>query len=303
MTTIWLGVMRYGPFAPCTFQFGKYEALTWIGVPTRSTSKEIVSVVATMLVTLASGTAGVETLGSGGGAVLPVSWVTMLVSVDQPVVPVRHVDVDALPVRGTRRRERHLPTGGVEVPRNAWLHRRLRLVLDVPDDGLVAQGRDEVAVGDLEDVPRAGHRHLGQGGHLLGLVDGAGGVGQVVLHAQELEVRDAAGDVETRVGQAAHRVARRRRELGGVDEVVGRRRRRLEVEALHRADAAVGPVRQEHQGHRRAVLAFAGVVRLPHGPTAAVLRDRRPAWPWSRRCRGSRRRGSSNRRSASVRPS
>jgi hypothetical protein len=49
-----------------------------------------------------------------------------------------------------------------------------------------------------------------------------------------------------------------------------RGRRRLEVEALHRADAAVGPVRQQHEGHRRAVPVELLLV-LPEGAPAAAL--------------------------------
>ena len=38
-----LGVTLYGPSAPLTLQFGKYETLTRTGTPTRSTSNEIES--------------------------------------------------------------------------------------------------------------------------------------------------------------------------------------------------------------------------------------------------------------------
>ena len=37
------GVARYGPSAPSTFQFGKYDAFTSTGSPTRSTWNEIES--------------------------------------------------------------------------------------------------------------------------------------------------------------------------------------------------------------------------------------------------------------------
>src|SRR5581483_1309955 len=50
-----LGVTRYGPCAPSTFQFGKYEDFTRIGVPVRSTSKSIVSNPVRTFVTVACG--------------------------------------------------------------------------------------------------------------------------------------------------------------------------------------------------------------------------------------------------------
>src|SRR3954452_18365625 len=51
MTTIRLGLTRYGPSAPDTCQFGKYEALTRTGTPVSLTSKDIVSVPLSMLLT------------------------------------------------------------------------------------------------------------------------------------------------------------------------------------------------------------------------------------------------------------
>ena len=54
------------------------------------------------------------------------------------------------------------------------------------------------------------------------------------------------------------------------EEVVRRGGRRLEVEALHRADAPVGEVRQQHRRHRRAV-GLEPVAVLPEGPAAAVV--------------------------------
>ena len=52
----------------------------------------------------------------------------------------------------------------------------------------------------------------------------------------------------------------------GREEVVGRGARRLEEQALLAGDAAVGPVRQQHEGHRGAIVAVLAVV-LPQGPT------------------------------------
>ena len=53
--------------------------------------------------------------------------------------------------------------------------------------------------------------------------------------------------------------------------MVRRRRRRLEVEAFHRTDAAFCPIRQQHQAHRRAVppeIAPAATGVLPHSASA-----------------------------------
>ena len=52
--------------------------------------------------------------------------------------------------------------------------------------------------------------------------------------------------------------------------MVRRGRRRFEEEALHRADAAVGPEGQQHRSHRRAVLAEPAAV-LPQRPPASVI--------------------------------
>src|SRR3954454_24939649 len=51
-----LGVTRYGPSPPSTFQFGKYDVFTSTGVPTWSTSKSIESVPVTKLLTVAFAT-------------------------------------------------------------------------------------------------------------------------------------------------------------------------------------------------------------------------------------------------------
>ena len=53
--------------------------------------------------------------------------------------------------------------------------------------------------------------------------------------------------------------------------MVGRGGRCLEVETLHRADTAVGPVRQEHRGHGGAVAAEAVAVVLPQRLAATEL--------------------------------
>src|SRR4051812_9026806 len=51
------GATRYGPFAPSTSQFGKYDVFTRIGVPILSTLNDTVLVPSTMSLTLAFGTA------------------------------------------------------------------------------------------------------------------------------------------------------------------------------------------------------------------------------------------------------
>ena len=78
-----------------------------------------------------------------------------------------------------------------------------------------------------------------------------------VAHAEHPQVPHAAVEVVDRaVHEPAHRVRRlpRRGELADGEEVVVGRRRRLEVEAFHRADATVREVRQELERERRAVL-------------------------------------------------
>src|SRR3954468_4895023 len=49
-----LGVARYGPCAPLTFQFGKYDTFTSTGTPGLATSKETPSSVVTTFETPAS---------------------------------------------------------------------------------------------------------------------------------------------------------------------------------------------------------------------------------------------------------
>ena len=180
-----------------------------------------------------------------------------------------------LPRVGPISRERHVPALRVDVPLDGRLQPPLaagRCALDHRRHGL--EGGDELAVGDLVDLPGPRAREVGEVGFCVGLRGGLGGVGQVVADAEHLQVVDAQLDVERAVGQVALRTRRRRGELRLVDEVVRRGRRRLEEEALHRADAAVGPVRQQHRRHRGAVGVEVGVV-LPHGPPAALGRPDR----------------------------
>ena len=148
----------------------------------------------------------------------------------------------------------------------------------VPDDRLVGQRLDEIDVGDLEDLPGTRLADLREAG--VGVRSGLRRVGQrhVVLHAQHLEVLDTGIDVEVAVRRlvepevAVEPLGPRRllRQLRLHEEVERRGRRRLEVEALHRSDAVVGEVREEHRGHRRAVVVELLVV-LPERPTAALV--------------------------------
>src|SRR5881394_1173229 len=63
ITTIWLGVTRYGPLAPSAFQLGKYDAFTSTGLPTVSTSKEMRLSSVRMSLTV-----GGESTGTRGGS-------------------------------------------------------------------------------------------------------------------------------------------------------------------------------------------------------------------------------------------
>ena len=144
------------------------------------------------------------------------------------------------------------------------------VALPVEHRRLVLERLDERAVGHLEDHPRPRGGQLGEVGVGPGGRGGLGGGGEVVAHAHQLQVADARVDVEGAVGQVALGGARRGAQLDLGEEVERRRGRRLEEQALHRADAAVGPVRQEHQRHRRAVAVDLLLV-LPERPAAAVL--------------------------------
>ncbi len=140
----------------------------------------------------------------------------------------------------------------------------------VDDNGLSGQRDDEVAVGHLVDVPRTHAGQLCQLGALVGLGLGLLGEDHQVLHAERLHVRHALGVVVVVIPQLADRIGavaadRRRR-----DEVVWRRAAGFEEQTLHAGDAAIGPVRQQHQRHGRSVLTVVAVV-LPHRPAAAMV--------------------------------
>ncbi len=96
------------------------------------------------------------------------------------------------------------------------------------------------------------------------------GGGEVVAHAHELEVTHALVDVEGAVGQVALRGAGGGAELHLGQEVERGGGRGLEEEALHRTDAALGPVRQQHERHGGAISVDLLLV-LPEGAAAAML--------------------------------
>ena len=189
---------------------------------------------------------------------------------------------DPLPLVGAAGGQRDVPLVGVDEPPHrrpaeaTLVVERLLEPLDLgvadvgEHRGLVGQRLDQRAVGHLEHDPRRRLGQLGQVGVLAGGGDGLGRSGHVVAHAQHLQVVDAPVDVERAVRQVALRRARPGRQLDLGQEVERGGRRRLEVQALHRADAAVGPVRQQHQGHGRAVAVELPLV-LPEGAAAAVL--------------------------------
>ena len=142
----------------------------------------------------------------------------------------------------------------------------------VDDHRLHAQRFDDVGTNQLVDVPRSG----------------GGDEPQFVLFRRfglrrvraDHEVSDAEVEhvlhpnlgIVVDVSQLAHRIRRAFRDRRGSDEVVRRGARGLEEEALHRANTAIGPVRQQHQGHRRAVLTVVGIV-LPERTATAVGRS------------------------------
>ena len=77
------------------------------------------------------------------------------------------------------------------------------------------------------------------------------------------------GLLEAQMAIESFRLRWRLRELGLDQEVVRRGRRGLEVQALHRPDAMIGEVWQEHRRHGRAVV-LEDLVVLPERPTAPL---------------------------------
>ena len=139
----------------------------------------------------------------------------------------------------------------------------------VHDDRQPVQPGDGRALSHLEDDPGARGRHLLQPGHSPCLAHRVVREGHVVAHTHGPQVLRPLGDIECAVGKVALGPRRSGRQLGLHQEMVGRRGRGLEVEALHGADAPIGPVRQQHRRHRRAVGAETAGAVLPQRRAAA----------------------------------
>ena len=132
-----------------------------------------------------------------------------------------------------------VPVDGSLVP----VHRRaepLSRVADTVEHRRLVLERCHELESSIRYMPRTAGGDLLQVGVLACLPDGQVGPGN--SGPQRLEMSHASIDVEGRVRQVAHGVTVRPTAPTGSRS--GRRaRRRLEVEALHRADASVGPVR------------------------------------------------------------
>ena len=252
--------MRYGPSAPWAVQFGKYDTLTSTGTPTWSTWNErsCSSTTTSLTVTAGSATGSIASRGTtmstclprvSGSSALRFGSGTNRLSSTSTWMRCQLVG----PVVGGHRG----PLVAVLEPARAELEVALALVAVAPvdDDGLHGERLDDVGVGDLEDLPRSARRQQRQLGLRLGRALRLVGAHHHVAHAERLQVRHALGGVVVVVAQLAHRVGALLGHRGRRQEVVRRRARRLEEQPLHRRDAAVGPVRQQHQRHRRAVLA------------------------------------------------
>ena len=192
------------------------------------------------------------------------------------------------------------PAGGqVDVPvrrgvvpgrHHVQVLRLARVVEPGHDDGLVGQGVHPGRAEDQVDLPELA-LGAGRAAGVAGVADLEGpervdelegrvgsrlllelGIeGHVVLDAEHLQVLDAEGHVgPAGIGDPDHGVGRLEGQLRLVDEMERRRGRGLVVEALHRADAPVGPVRQHGEGVRGAVVVHLRLV-LPH----EVCRSRR----------------------------
>ena len=157
--------------------------------------------------------------------------------------------------------------------------------------GWLSSGVDELAVGHLEDDPRARGGDLGERRRCCGRSRSSGRRSPCSTSRRTSAGAGCRGRTRSASARPARRAGRAGRSTGAVDSSswlrkwYGRGGRGLEVQALHRADAAVGPERQQHQRHRRAVAVVLLLV-LPHGPATAVAPGR--GGPSSARCRGTR---------------
>ena len=98
-------------------------------------------------------------------------------------------------------------------------------------------------------------------------------VGHVVADVVQREVLEAPFEVEPVIAQTRDGTRRLVAHLGLVEEMKRRRQRRFEEQPLHGRVTFFGPVRNEHQRHRRPVLVLILVV-LPLDPARRKLIER-----------------------------
>ena len=132
-----------------------------------------------------------------------------------------------------------------------------RLVASIPSTSVgVARPRRPASPSGRRRRGRGSSRRASRSGCVVGLRLRLGRPHHEVADAEHLQVLHAAVEVVGRAcrtrGRAPGSTGARASSLDG-EEVERRRRRRLEVEAFHRADAAVGEVRQQLERERRAV--------------------------------------------------
>ena len=180
--------------------------------------------------------------------------------------------IDALPFVGTVHRWQRCPLTLVLEPAGAEFQISLSLiaVAFVDDDRLDGEGHDNIAVGDAVNLPRAAGRDQIKVVATAGLIFGCLREHHHVLDAQLLQHGDADVGVVVDVAQLAHRVRTVLAHRRYRQEVIRRGRRCFEEDAFLTRDASIGPVRQEHQRHRGAVLSGLAVV-LPHRATATEV--------------------------------
>ena len=176
--------------------------------------------------------------------------------------------VDALPLGGPIVGGHRGPLIGVLEPAGSKLEVTLALVARTAGDHHWLHGHrhDDVGLRHAINVPRATLGDQLEVTASLRLRFRGLGEHHQILDAHLLHHRHADCRVVVRVTKFPHRVRaalahRRRRE-----EVVGRGARGLEEQSFLTGDAAVGPVRQQHEGHRGSVFAVLAVV-LPQGAT------------------------------------
>ena len=210
-TTMKFGVARYGPVAPSTSQFGKYDAFTITGTPVRDTSNSMLSSVEWMFETVTGGSAffGVLRAFSCVACCQLLRAVRGQRAVERGGV-VEPRDRGALP-RARARRPSCRP-GAAGLPSHFQLGSSC---MPVDHDRLVRERRDERGVRDLVDRPTARRlvveigdrrdlRELGVRGGLL-LHDVAGH--REVADAERLEVAHTEVEVLPSVRYGSPRTA------------------------------------------------------------------------------------------------